>query len=103
MFPARAAAELGSSALGVSLGDRRSHSATVTRRNVAGIDVSDSSVLVFWLLKRSSSSAFSSSSRPLAHRCKYDYLSAVPCHQGGTVITVIPLILASSRFTLWLA
>jgi pyridoxamine 5'-phosphate oxidase-like protein len=42
------------------------HTATVTRRKVAGIEVASSLGLVFWLLKRASSSACRSSSRPLA-------------------------------------
>src|SRR6478672_779259 len=43
-----------------------SYTARVTRRKVAGMEVTFSAVLVFLLTKRSSSSAFSSSSRPSA-------------------------------------
>src|SRR6266567_9189316 len=40
--------------------------ATVTRKNVAGVEVASSLGLAFWALKRASSSACSSASRPLA-------------------------------------
>jgi len=43
-----------------------SHTATVTRRKVAGMEVASSLGLAFWLLKRASSSACRSASRPLA-------------------------------------
>jgi hypothetical protein len=44
----------------------RAQTATVTRRNVAGMDVASSFGLVFWALKRASNSACRSASRPLA-------------------------------------
>jgi hypothetical protein len=45
---------------------QRGHTATVTRRKVAGMEVAASLGLVFWLLKSASSSDWSSASRPLA-------------------------------------
>ena len=42
------------------------HTATVTRRKVAGMDVASSLWLAFWALKRASSSACRSASRPFA-------------------------------------
>ncbi len=44
----------------------RAHTATVTRRKVAGMEVASSFWLAFWPLKRASSSACSSASRPSA-------------------------------------
>ena len=46
--------------------DESAFAATVTRRKIAGIEVASSLGLVFWLLKRASSSACRSASRPLA-------------------------------------
>src|SRR5437667_12506618 len=43
-----------------------SQTATVTRRKVAGIELASSLGLAFWALKRASSSACSSASRPFA-------------------------------------
>jgi hypothetical protein len=64
--PRAGATSCGETLCGLSSRSAPPHSATVTRRKVAGMEVASSLWLAFWSLKRASSSACRSASRPLA-------------------------------------